>query len=793
VAVLPGAETGVLLADQLANALGTRANPIELSLARRNKYVMGETVRASGTRAVQQKRATEWGDVAAFLAEWKPDPFIVVVKPIQSAGSDDVFKCTSEAEVKTAFDKINGAINGLGVKNEGVLVQEFLDGTEYVIDSVSRDGVHKVTAVWEYDKRSCNGANFIYFGMKLCAASDPLVQQLIAYSDAVLDAVGIVNGPGHMEVKMTATGPCLVEVGSRCHGGEGTWSAIATECVGYNQIDVSIEAFLNPDAFDALPAAPMALNKAGCEVFLVSRQQGVVRALPGKPKIAALPSYRSMDWQLGPGGFARKTIDCFTRPGAVQLANEDETALARDVAAIRSLEEAGGLFDFSIICAEPPAAGAVVVTDPFSSGSLVAAGVLARGFRLVLVFSDANTVDAINSMSHPGDKPSLMGAKAGSQGVHGSVQHDQTMPEREAVANTVQQLRDLGCPIVAVLPGAETGVLLADQLANALGTRANPIELSLARRNKYVMGETVRASGTRAVQQKRATEWGDVAAFLAEWKPDPFIVVVKPIQSAGSDDVFKCTSEAEVKTAFDKINGAINGLGVKNEGVLVQEFLDGTEYVIDSVSRDGVHKVTAVWEYDKRSCNGANFIYFGMKLCAASDPLVQQLIAYSDAVLDAVGIVNGPGHMEVKMTATGPCLVEVGSRCHGGEGTWSAIATECVGYNQIDVSIEAFLNPDAFDALPAAPMALNKAGCEVFLVARHDGMVSGLPGVDTIRALRSFRKMELAVQPGMRQRKTIDCFTRPGSVQLANEDEAALRGDVEIIRSLETQGLFEFA
>ena len=51
--------------------------------------------------------------------------------------------------MKRGFDKINGAINGLGVVNEGVLIQEFLEGKEYVVDSVSRDGKHKVMAIWE--------------------------------------------------------------------------------------------------------------------------------------------------------------------------------------------------------------------------------------------------------------------------------------------------------------------------------------------------------------------------------------------------------------------------------------------------------------------------------------------------------------------------------------------------------------------------------------------------------------------------------------------------------------------
>jgi biotin carboxylase len=372
-----------------------------------------------------------------------------------------------------------------------------------------------------------------------------------------------------------------------------------------------------------------------------------------------------------------------------------------------------------------------------------------------------------------------------------TVQHDDGMADQDLAAKfTAQKLLALPWKIVAVLPGAETGVLLADQLAGRLGTRCNPLELSLARRNKYIMGETVRAAGVRAVKQQRALAWEDVEAFLADFKPDPFILVVKPIQSAGSDDVFKCASVAEVRAAFDKINGKINGLGIVNEGALVQEFLDGPEYVIDSVSRDGVHKVTAVWLYDKRSTNDANFVYFGTYLCDVG-ARERALIAYSDQVLDALGIVNGPGHMEVKWCSDGPCLVEVGSRCHGGEGTWVPVTHECIGYSQVDVTLDAYLRPADFDALPAAPSP-TKVGCEIDLVARQDGVIAAMPGVDAIRALPSFRKMELAVQPGMRVARSIDCFTRPGSVLLAHADRAVLEKDVAVIRALEEHGLFEF-
>ena len=37
-----------------------------------------------------------------------------------------------------------------------------LMGAEWVVDSVSRGGQHKVVALWRYDKGSANGAPFVY-------------------------------------------------------------------------------------------------------------------------------------------------------------------------------------------------------------------------------------------------------------------------------------------------------------------------------------------------------------------------------------------------------------------------------------------------------------------------------------------------------------------------------------------------------------------------------------------------------------------------------------------------------
>lgn len=59
--------------------------------------------------------------------------------------SCSVHLCETALEAVAAFQSIDGHMNGLGHVNEGALCQEFLIGTEYVLDGVCRDGIYKVS------------------------------------------------------------------------------------------------------------------------------------------------------------------------------------------------------------------------------------------------------------------------------------------------------------------------------------------------------------------------------------------------------------------------------------------------------------------------------------------------------------------------------------------------------------------------------------------------------------------------------------------------------------------------
>jgi len=641
------------------------------------------------------------------------------------------------------------------------------------------------------------------------SSDSELSQTIIHYADLVLDALDIKEGPSHMEVMVDTkvdelTGaisyiPCLVEVGARCQGGEGTWLLLVKESIGYSQVDVTLDCYLDGILFDRLHKDSYPKIKAAREVDMVARASGIVRKLTGDAFIRSLPSFRQIHWDVKPGDFVKKTVDCFTRPGCVELVADTEEEVERDFEAIHAIEELG-LIDYSVMCPHPPSIGAVVVVDPFSSGANLAAMVLLWGYKLILVFSERDSPVAKLVTKGSKVEPTLM------------VQHDNTHPNQTiAVQQTLNAITHYqGVPILAIIPGAETGVLLADQLAALYGTRCNGTELASARRDKYKMQEALRATGSvRAVQQQLCRSEAEVKAFLlrlvATSPGGSLKCVLKPNESAGTDSVFLCNTEDEAVRAFHSIHGQINGLGQINDGALCQEFLSGVEYVVDGVSRDGIYKVVAIWEYDKRSVNGANFVYFGMSLRDTSHPKIRAIVDYAKQVVNGLKIHQGPSHMEIICTEVvisnspgqgeatmlySPCLVEVGTRCHGGEATWLPVAMECIGYTMLDATLNCYLRPDRFDELPFEP-SLKKSGAEAFLVSLLKGTLKDIPGMEVIRSLSSFRKMELLTQPGSPLYPTIDCFTRPGSVQLVHVNAGDLMADYQVIRQLELDGLFE--
>ncbi|KAG9404384.1 hypothetical protein AC1031_004594 [Aphanomyces cochlioides] len=425
----------------------------------------------------------------------------------------------------------------------------------------------------------------------------------------------------------------------------------------------------------------------------------------------------------------------------------------------------------------------VVVVDPFSTGLCLAQDVMQRGYACIAVYSETEEVFA--------DWMATLSSEV-RKSFAGEVFHDGSDISDAQLDRVMRDVLSFGFNVVGVIVGAEPGVHLCDRLSEKMRLVSNGSAQSEGRRNKYVMGETIRAAGLRAVKQCLASTFEEAQEFVVNvLKPQPFKVIVKPVDSAGSDDVTLCKTFEDIRDCYRNVIGKINHLGIENTALLVQEYLEGTEYVVDTVSRQGEHKIVAVWEYDKRSANGAAFVYFGAHLREAKGKTILSIIDYTCKVLDALGINNGPGHAEVKYVHGEPCLIEIGARCHGREGTDMPILDRCQGYNQVDATVDAYFDKVAFDALPKMPTTLKAHGIKTTLVSYEHGVLHSMPGLSEIEAMASYVDKKIRHSEGVRIAPTIDMFTTPGCVLMVHADLTTLTQDYERIRELELKGLYK--
>ena len=639
--------------------------------------------------------------------------------------------------------------------------------------------------------------------------------------------------PSHGEVIMTDDGPCLVEINCRAHGGDGNWAPLSRALNGgYCQVEATAAAYLDEAEFNGFPDKPSSpLQSNGLDLMLVSYSKGKVKSMPGFDVIKKLPSFVCMSPGVKIGSEVKFTVDLITSPGCVLLMNDDNSVLQKDIEFIRYLEDINGLFVYEtkgeslarpttatyglgslptgsahrrglsmdrpgllrILSQDRPelrggmmkrfttidsSKEVVVVVDPYSTGCVIVQEIQSRGYKVIALWTKGFSEEMKTHVP----------ISCGKMNYHDEVTEGDDMGETTRdLYKAAGKLR-----IVACICGGEAGVDMADLLSERLMVRTNGTAGAFAnRRDKKVQQELIKAAGIRSVRQAAGKKFSDVEAFL---KSEEYPVVLKPTDSAGSDGVKLCHNFDEAKEHFQRILEVEAVNGGYNTEVLCQEFLKGKEYVIDSASRDGEHKTTAVWVYDKRPANGSFCVYFGVLPIDTGSVEAKYLISYTNSVLDALGMKNGPSHAEVIMTPSGPCLVEMNCRAHGGDGNWRLLSRALNGgYSQVEACVDAYLDKKAFHALPKIPPSPAKAfGQEVILVSFAEGDVIGTPGYDAIRKLDSFVYLETGVTIGGKVEHSVDLVTSVGSVILLHADKEVLKRDVAKIRGMEKNNeLFE--
>lgn len=412
----------------------------------------------------------------------------------------------------------------------------------------------------------------------------------------------------------------------------------------------------------------------------------------------------------------------------------------------------------------------VVMVDLYAPTLRLARGFLDAGYEVIRVQSTPQVPPAYGGFDEPGFAPPI---------VHEGSMFDGPGFERTVAAVAARRP-------VAVITGGETGVELADALAERLDLPGNGTALSSVRRDKFGMIDRLSECGLHTAAQARVPD----GTAAAQWhRARGGRVVVKPTRSSANDGVHFCDTPEQTRLAVDRVAASDNIFGIRNEGVVVQEFLVGGEYVVNTVSCDGRHRVTDMWKYTKISANGVTDRVAAATSIRVDDPIGQRLADYGTAVLDALGIRFGPAHLEVMMTADGPALVEIGARLCGADTAY--FADLAVGESQIDWTVRSFLDPEGFRETHLRPRRQQAHAAMAFLTSPVSGMLRGYPKLPLVQGLPSYHNHQAIIEPGESIPVTISDVTEPMMIGLCHPVRDILERDLATVMYLDGEGFYD--
>lgn len=403
------------------------------------------------------------------------------------------------------------------------------------------------------------------------------------------------------------------------------------------------------------------------------------------------------------------------------------------------------------------------IVDAYSTGSLLSTEFEKYGYKIVHVQS----MDPILEFDRGSFRPENFIANIISK----------------SVEQTALELEQLG--VEFIVAGCESGVLLADKLIDILGLQGNVIEKSECRRNKYLMQSALKCAGVEHIESfqtdtpSTAISWFETSGFSA--------VVVKPLDSAGSDGVLFCNTASEISSAFRCLLNKVNSMGSLNTTLIVQEKLIGVQYIVNMVSCEGEHFVSDAWkecrvEDQSHGYLGDKEYLLDFKVASTEGEL---LVSYARQCLDALGVVHGPSHVEVMwcLRRNAPVLIELGARMQG--SICHSAVLKSVGHSHVTLTALAYISPQKLKNQMRSFFG-NKLKClAVLMRCPRDLQVQDDTYLNAVRALPTYADELHLPRKGSDLVKTISMETCPGIVYFSSENAEKLECDYDKFKALE--------
>jgi len=286
-------------------------------------------------------------------------------------------------------------------------------------------------------------------------------------------------------------------------------------------------------------------------------------------------------------------------------------------------------------------------------------------------------------------------------------------------------------PFDGILAVGDRPACVAAQAAEHLGNlRFHPAEAARAAANKLLARERFRAYGMQVPEFQRMSLAGSPAAAVR------FPCVLKPLNSSASRGVIRANNPGEFREAAARIARMQDG------DILVEDYIPGSEFALEGVVTAGTLQTLAL--FDKPDpLEGPYFeetIYVTPSRVPA--PVQLQIRETAQAAVAALGLTDGPVHVEMRVNDRGVWILEAAARPIGG------LCSRVLRFDAPHCTLEQLLLRHALGQdVVTATLAAGSHGVMMIPIP-HAGVYRGVQGLEEARRIQGVEDIIITAKEG---------------------------------------------
>lgn len=327
----------MVIGTRLADDLGLTGNSFANIPKMTRKSVMQLALKEAGLRSIQGREVGSVEDCLAFFEEAGTED--LVLKHVHGVASVGVHLVHGRQELLEAFRKEETAENMFGEADNCLLVQERILGEEYIVNTVSKDGVPALTSVLHYNKKRMPSGAIIYRGIETITEPNDTETELVQYAFKAVRALGITDGPVHGEYMIDDKGPVLIEANCRVMGSSMP-TGFLDKVFGHHETDVVLDSMLDREFYRDFSRRPYRPLGKGYVKYFYSASERAITSSGVVPILLHMKSFYS-GWVENAGMTDRlqETTDLETETGCVYLIHDEAELVKKEFDLLMSIEE----------------------------------------------------------------------------------------------------------------------------------------------------------------------------------------------------------------------------------------------------------------------------------------------------------------------------------------------------------------------------------------------------------------------------------------------------------------------